>query len=99
MPEIELENVRVFDVLRNSLNGELTVVMGVSGDRLDLRDKTGAVVRFKFGPHFTRVPHDQAVDFREAVRAVRKVQQQNAPKKRRSVSGFLSRLAKKTRSR
>lgn len=94
---MELENVRIFDVLRNALSGELALVMAVSGNSLDMRVKTGEVVRFKFGPHFSRVGHDEAVDFRESVRALRKDQEKASGRKRRkrSVSALLKRLSKR----
>lgn len=94
---IELENIRVFDVLINSLSGELAMVMSVSGSHLDLRDKTGATARYKYGPHFSRVAHDAAVDFRNALRELRK-RQETAPRKKRtprSVAALLKRLTKK----
>ncbi len=95
---IELENIRVFDVLHNALSGERAMVMSVSGDRLDLRDKTGAVARYKYGPHFSRVPADEAVAFRAALRETRKEQEKTAGKKKRpprSVASLLRRLTKK----
>ncbi len=98
---MELENIRVFDVLRNALNGELAVVMSVSGDRLDLRVKTGETVRFKFGEHFTRVSDDEAVAFRAALRELRKQQETADGKKKkrspRSVAALLKRLSNKKR--
>lgn len=102
VPVMELENVRVFDVLRNALNGELAVVMSVSGDRLDLRTKTGETVRFKFGEHFTRVSDDEAVAFRAALRELRKQQETADGKKKkkrtpRSVAALLKRLSNKKR--
>jgi|SRR5579883_1068255 len=98
MADLELENVRVFDVLKSSLNGELLVVMSISGDRIDMRDKTGAVARYKFGKHFSRVPDDQAVDFRELVREARKRREQAEGKKKRrprTASAFLNKLKKR----
>ena len=70
--KLQASRLRVFDVLRNSLTGALGVVMSVSGDRIDLRDKTGANAWYKFGEHFSRVSDDEAVDFRTALRALRK---------------------------
>ena len=94
--ELELARIKVFDVLRNALNGEMTVVMQVSGDRLDLRDRGGAVARYKFGRHFTLVSGDDAVAFRAELQALRKRQQEERKgKKRRTVQAFLNRLAKK----
>jgi len=94
---LELENVRVFDVLRNALNGRLAVVMCVSGDRLDLRGEDGATVRYKFGEHFSRASEDEAIAFRAALRERRKEQEKSSGKKRRprSVAALLKRLAKK----
>ena len=95
--EIELDRIRVFDVLRNTLNGELAVVMSVSGGLLDMRVASGEVVRFKFGPHFERIPDDEAIAFRTALREKRKEQEKASGKKRRprSVNALLKRLAKK----
>ena len=94
---IELENIRVFDVLVNALSGELAMVMSVSGALLDLRGRDGEVTRFKYGPHFSRAPEDDAIAFRAAVRAARKAQEEASGRKRRkrSVSGLLRRLSKK----
>lgn len=95
--ELELESVRVFDVLRNALNGELAVVMSVSGDRLEMRVASGELVRFKFGAHFTRASEDEAIAFRAALREKRKEQEKSSGKKRRprSVNALLKRLSKK----
>lgn len=80
---IELENVRLFDVLRNGLSGELGTVMGIVGDKLDLKVKDGSIQRFKHGEHFTRVGDEEAVAFREAQQAQRREQALANPKKRR----------------
>ena len=61
---IELSNIRVFDVLRNALSSELGSVVGVEGDKIDLVVGTGAIVRFKYGAHFSRVGEDEAIAFR-----------------------------------
>lgn len=90
----ELERIRIFDVLRNTLSGELGVVMRVSGDNLELRGKTGAIGRFKFGEHFVLVEGDEAVDFRAAAREAAKKLQAGKPRRRRTVAGFLNRLKK-----
>ena len=93
---MELARVRLFDVLRNSLTGELSVVMGLAGPLLELRDKTGTVTRFKFGPHFSRAP-EEAVEFRAALRALRKQAEAASGKKRRprTAAALLRRLSKK----
>ena len=95
--ELEIERIRVFDVLHNALNGELTLVMSVSGGLLDLRDKTGAVVRYKFGDHFTLAPENDASAFRTHLLELRKQQEKTSGKKRRarSVSAVIKRFAKK----
>lgn len=99
MAELELESVKVFDVLKSSLNGELLVVMSISGDRIDMRDKTGAVARYKFGKHFSKVDDDLAVDFRNLVREARKTREQAEGKKKkrrpRTASAFLNKLKKR----
>ena len=94
---MELARVRLFDVLRNSLTGELSVVMGLAGPLLELRDKTGTVTRFKFGPHFSRAPEEEAVEFRAALRALRKQAEAASGKKRRprTAAALLRRLSKK----
>lgn len=96
---MELENVRLFDVLVNSLNGELAVVMSVSGGLVDLRVKTGETVRFKWGEHFARASEAEASAFRAALLELRKKQRAAAGKKRspRSVAALLKRLTKKKR--
>jgi hypothetical protein len=89
----ELENVRILEVLRNTLNGELGVVMRVAGDHLELRGKTGAISRYKFGEHFVRVVGDEAVDFRALAReAAKKLQVR--PRRKRTATGFLNKLKK-----
>lgn len=97
MSGMELSNVRIFDVLVNSLNGELAMVMSVSGDRLDLRGKDGATATYKFGKHFARASEDEAISFRAAVRAARQAAEKASGKKRRprSVNALLKRLSKK----
>jgi hypothetical protein len=80
---IELANVRVFDVLRNALSGELGTVAGVVGDKLDLVMGTGAIMRFKYGTHFTRVSEDEAIEFRAKIQALRRERLLAAPRKRR----------------
>jgi hypothetical protein len=96
---LELERVRVFDVLRNALNGELALVMRVIGGNLELRDKTGSVASFKFGAHFSRAGEDESIAFRASLRALRKEQEAAGGKKRRrpvkSVDALLKRLGKK----
>jgi hypothetical protein len=95
---LELERVRVFDVLRNALTGELALVMSVIGGHLELRDKTGAVSRYKFGAHFSWASEDESIAFRAALRALRKEQEAAEGKKKRrprSVAALLKRLAKK----
>jgi hypothetical protein len=69
---IELNNVRVFDVLRNALSGELGAVVGVEGDKIDMVVKTGAIVRFKYGDHLSRVSEDEAIAFRALTQALRR---------------------------
>jgi hypothetical protein len=85
---IELKNVRVFDVLVNALNGELGAVVGVEGDKIDLVTRTGAIVRFKHGPHFSRVSEDEAVAFRALTQSLRRERLlANPRRKRRQVKG------------
>lgn len=91
----EIEEIKIFDVVKNSLSGELGVVMKVTGELLDLRGKDGVVVRYKFGKHFHRVPHDEAVDFRAAARAALKQFPSDKPKRKRTASAFLNRLKKR----
>ena len=83
----------MFDVLRNSLSGELGVVVGVMGDHLDLKLETGAISRFKYGPHFWSASGDEAIAFRAKIRAVRL--EQRGGKKTRAAIAFLRKLAKK----
>ncbi|MDE2140849.1 MAG: hypothetical protein KGL74_02475 [Elusimicrobia bacterium] len=82
---IELANVRVFDVLRNLLSSELGVVVGVEGDKIDLVDKTGAIVRFKLGESFTRVSDDEAIAFRALTQALRRERLKANPRRKRPV--------------
>jgi len=80
---IELSNVRVFDVLRNELSLELGVVVGVVGDKIDLVDKTGAIVRFKLAASFTRVSEDEAIAFRALTQALRRERLLANPRKKK----------------
>lgn len=82
---IELANVRVFDVLRNLLSFELGVVVGVEGDKVDLVDKTGAIVRFKLGESFARVGDDEAIAFRALTQALRRERLKANPRRKRPV--------------
>lgn len=97
--ELELDGVRVFDVLRNGLNGELLLVMAVSGGLLDLRDGAGTITRFKFGPHFSRAGDEEASAFRTALLALRRRQRQESGRKAsvRSATSVLKRLSSKRR--
>jgi len=91
----EIEEIRILDVVKNSLSGELGVVMKITGDLLDLRGKDGQIVRYKFGKHFHRVDQDEAVDFRAAARAAFKQLPSAKPKRKRTVSAFLNKLKKR----
>ncbi|UPT74784.1 MAG: hypothetical protein M0D55_03430 [Elusimicrobiota bacterium] len=82
---IELENVRLFDVLRNSLSGELGVVLGVEGDKIALKLKTGEIARFKHGEHIYRVSEDEAVAFRAVIAEQRRQASLLKPRKRGSL--------------
>lgn len=94
---MELEEVRIFDVLKSSLSGELGVVLSISGNMLDLRGKTGVVVRYKFGKHFFRVPQDEAVEFRKLAREACKKQEAatGRKKRKRTATAFLNKLARR----
>lgn len=82
---IELENVRVFDVLRSLATGELGVVMGVVGDKVDLVDKSGVVARFKLAASFVRVSEDEAIAFRALTQAARRERLKANPRRKRPV--------------
>src|SRR5437588_10316922 len=85
---IELGNVRVFDVLRNALGGGLGAVVGVEGDKIDMVTKTGAIVRFKYGEHLSRVSEDEAIAFRALTQALRRERLLANPRKpKRKPSG------------
>lgn len=94
---MELDDIRLFDVLVNTLNGELAVVMSVSSGHLDLRDKTGAVSRYKFGEHFALASDSEASAFRAALLLLRKKQREESGRKRRtrSVAAVVKRFSKK----
>ncbi len=89
---IELSNVRLFDVLRNELNGELGLVLGVEGDKIAFKLKTGEIARFKHGEHFVRVAEDDAIAFRAVIQELRRQASLLKPRKR----GSLRKPAKKT---
>lgn len=91
---IELNNVRVFDVLRNALSGELGAVVGVEGDKIDMVIKTGAIVRFKYGEHLSRVSEDEAIAFRALTQALRRERLAASPKKKRKPSAKAAAAAK-----
>jgi hypothetical protein len=82
---IELENVRVFDVLRSLVTSELGVVMGVAGDKVDLVDKTGVVSRFRLGAAFVRVSEDEAIAFRAVTQAARRERLKANPRRKKPV--------------
>jgi ribosomal protein S21 len=96
---IELKNVRVFDVLVNALNGELGAVVGVAGDKLDLVIRTGVIVRFKHGPHFSRVSEDEAIAFRALTQSLRRERLLANPRKKRAVRAPSVRRSKRSASR
>lgn len=82
---IELSNVRLFDVLRNELNGELGSVLGVEGDKIALKLKTGEIARFKYGEHFFRVSEDEAIAFRAVIAELRRQASLLKPRRRGSL--------------
>ncbi len=82
---IELSNVRLFDVLRNELSGELGSVLGVEGDKIALKLKTGEIARFKYGEHFIRVCEDEAIAFRAVIAELRRQASLLKPRKRGSL--------------
>lgn len=82
---IELENVQLFDVLRNSLSGELGVVMGVEGDKVVMKLKTGELGRFKHGEHLFRVTDEEASAFRAVIAEQRRQASLLKPRKRGSL--------------
>jgi len=88
---IELENVRLFDVLKNTLSGELGIVMGVEGDKIVMKVKSGELCRFKHGEHLFRVSEDEAVAFRAVIAELRRQASLLKPRKR----GSLRKPAKK----
>ena len=96
---IELKNVRVFDVLVNALNGELGAVVGVEGDKLDLVTRTGVIVRFKHGPHFSRVSEDEAIAFRALTQSLRRERLLAHPRRKKPVRAPSVRRAKRSASR
>ncbi|MEK7232312.1 MAG: hypothetical protein AAB268_00735 [Elusimicrobiota bacterium] len=92
---IELSNVRLFDVLRNELSGELGSVFGVEGDKIALKLKTGEIARFKYGEHFIRVSEDEAIAFRTVIAQMRRQVSLLKPRKR----GSLRKAPKKTKAK
>ena len=82
---IELSNVRLFDVLRNELNSELGLVLGVEGDKIAFKLKTGEIARFKHGEHFVRVSEDEAIAFRAVIAEMRRQASLLKPRKRGSL--------------
>ena len=82
---IELSNVRLFDVLRNELNGELGLVLGVEGDKIAFKLKTGEISRFKHGEHFVRVSEDEAIAYRAVIAELRRQASLLKPRKRGSL--------------
>lgn len=82
---IELSNVRLFDVLRNELSGELGSVLGVEGDKIALKLKTGEIARFKHGEHFIRVSEDEAIAFRAVIAELRRQASLLKPRRRGSL--------------
>jgi hypothetical protein len=96
---IELKNVRVFDVLVNALNGELGAVVGVVGDKLDLVTKTGLIVRFKHGPHFSRVSEEEAIAFRALTQSLRRERLLANPRRKKPARAPSARRAQRSAAR
>ena len=82
---IELSNIRLFDVLRNELSGELGSVLGVEGDKIALKLKTGEIARFKYGEHFIRVLDEEAIAFRAVIQELRRQASLLKPRRRGSL--------------
>ena len=80
-----MSNIRLFDVLRNALSGELGSVLGVEGDKIALKLKTGEIARFKCGENFSRVCDDEAVAFRAVIAELRRQASLLKPRKRGSL--------------
>ena len=93
---IELANVRLFDVLRNELNGELGLVLGIEGDKIAFKIKTGEIARFKHGEHFVRVSEDEAIAFRAVIQELRRQASLLKPRKRGSLRKPVKKPAKKS---
>ena len=92
---IELSNVRLFDVLRNELNGELGLVLGVEGDKIAFKLKNGDIARFKHGEHFVRVCDDDAIAFRAVIQELRRQASLLKPRKRGSLRKPVAKKAAK----
>ncbi|MEK7389272.1 MAG: hypothetical protein AAB036_06210 [Elusimicrobiota bacterium] len=100
MPDnISLSDVKLFDVLRNALNGELGSVMGIAGDKLDLVDQNGTIVRYKFGGHFSRADEDESIAFRAGIQALRRARALASPRKKRKSSAAPKSRAKRSARR
>src|SRR4051812_35327711 len=82
---IEMSNVRLFDVLRNELSGELGSVLGIEGDKVALKLKPGEIARYKLGENFTRVSDDEAIAFRAVIAELRRQASLLKPRKRGSL--------------
>ena len=82
---MKARDLRPFDVLKNTLSGELGLVIEITGDKVNLADQTGARAFYKVSALFEKMDNEQCGAFRIAtlfqMRERRKLE--NPPKKRR----------------
>lgn len=86
MRAMKARDLRPFDVIKNVQNGELGLVIEITGDKVNLADQTGARAFFKIGPLFEKVDNEQCGPFRLATLAQMTARRRlEKPKRRRAV--------------
>jgi hypothetical protein len=55
MPAIKKPSLRPFEVLENTTNGELGLIIEIAGTKVILADRTGKKALFKLTPEFVKV--------------------------------------------
>ena len=79
---MKASQLRPLDVLKNTVNGELGLVIEIVKDKVCLADRTGQRALFKLGPLFVRVSDEQTGFALAALNAMRERRKLTAPKKR-----------------
>jgi hypothetical protein len=80
------KELRPFDVLKNTLSGELGLVVEIASDKVFLADKTGLRAWFKLGESFEKVYNDESGFKLSALMMMRERRKaEKPPRKKRAV--------------